>query len=103
MPSDAVGWTSCLFLKTNFNKAYPLKALECTTENITQLKSTVTLDPRIFESSLRGGLIKLLSEALQITRYDTIAGDGDCGNTLAAGCNAILETLNKKNINLSVL
>ncbi|KAJ8097244.1 hypothetical protein POJ06DRAFT_258495 [Lipomyces tetrasporus] len=34
----------------------------------------------------------LRSEPL-ITRYDTVAGEGDCGDTLACGANAILSAL----------
>lgn len=98
MPSDSVGWTSRLSLKNHYKRIDKVKTFGCTNENITDFKS---LDSRIFESSLRGGLIRVLSKELQITRYDTVAGDGDCGETLAAGCNALLEALNKKDINLS--
>lgn len=70
-------------------------------ESITNIKSTVTLNPHLFESILRGGLIKLLSKELQITLYDTVAGDGDCGETLAAGAHTILKALDEKDVNLS--
>ena len=35
----------------------------------------------------------LLDEEPKITRYDTVVGDGDCGQTLADGANSILKAL----------
>lgn len=34
-----------------------------------------------------------MKEEPKITHYDTLVGDGDCGETLAAGANAILKAL----------
>lgn len=44
-----------------------------------QLKS---LDPRAFNSSVERAAKALIANEPEITRMDTIAGDGDCGLTL---------------------
>lgn len=103
MPTDAIGWTSNTSLNTGKTKIDRVKSCKNMNENTTNVKSTVTLNPGIFELILRGGLMNLLSKELQITRYDTVAGDGDCGETLAAGAHAILKALEKRDIDLSDL
>ncbi|KAG7725276.1 hypothetical protein KL933_004290 [Ogataea haglerorum] len=42
---------------------------------------------------LESGCKKLLTKEPKITLYDTVAGDGDCGETLANGAHAILDLL----------
>lgn len=101
-PTDAIGWISNISSQTEkINNDLVKDDFKEVDGDDSNIKSTVMLDSSIFESVLRGGLKEVLSKELQITRYDTIAGDGDCGETLAAGANAILKALNEKRINLS--
>lgn len=51
-----------------------------------------------FISSLVNGLQKLLNKEPIITLYDTVAGDGDCGETLVSGANGILESIRNNEI-----
>lgn len=101
MPTDAIGWVSNISLNTKNTENALVKTCENMNESSTNIKSTVALNPRLLESILRGGLIKLLSKELQITLYDTVAGDGDCGETLASGAHAILKAMDEKDVDLS--
>ncbi|KAI5949036.1 DAK2 [Candida theae] len=57
------------------------------------LTSDLKIDAKSFEEHLKSGLENLLKEEPKITHYDTLVGDGDCGETLAAGANSILKAL----------
>ena len=49
-------------------------------------------DPKLVENAIQGAMNALIANEPQITHYDTILGDGDCGITLktAALCKRIL-------------
>lgn len=49
--------------------------------------------PEGFKGSLKHGLEALIAAEPQITEYDTIAGDGDCGETLKSGAESLLKGL----------
>ncbi|CUM64541.1 uncharacterized protein PRCAT00002147001 [Priceomyces carsonii] len=101
-PTNATGWVSSVSsIGENFKRDSAKDKFENDTEEVSPITSSVTLDAGVFELVLRGGLEKLLSKELQITLYDTVAGDGDCGETLAAGGHAILEALDDNSIDLS--
>ena len=51
------------------------------------------VDPDLFTSALKSGLGNLVTSEPDITRYDTIVGDGDCGVGLKRGAEGILEML----------
>lgn len=56
-------------------------------------KSTLTLDPKKAEAALTAGLEKVIAAEAEVTRYDTIVGDGDCGIGLKRGAEAVLKVL----------
>ena len=64
-------------------------------KNETLTSSDLKIDGQKFESQLVNALKVLLDEEPKITRYDTVVGDGDCGQTLADGANSILKALKK--------
>ncbi|KAF4622226.1 hypothetical protein D9613_008962 [Agrocybe pediades] len=45
------------------------------------------------KSCIREACLRVLSVERELTEYDTIVGDGDCGETFARGANAILSSL----------
>ncbi|KAH8826708.1 Dak1 domain-containing protein [Flagelloscypha sp. PMI_526] len=57
--------------------------------------------PKIFTNSkvlvdaIRAGATAVLNSEPDLTRWDTIVGDGDCGETCAAGSKAVLDALDK--------
>ncbi|KAF8623069.1 hypothetical protein AX15_006521 [Amanita polypyramis BW_CC] len=68
----------------------PLKnssAEDVETKHFVQLQAS---DPQTFVSSIRKVCDALSMAEPEITRMDTIAGDGDCGLTLKAGAEAVL-------------
>lgn len=52
------------------------------------------MDPAILKSVLSSGLKRLIAAEPQVTRYDTIVGDGDCGVGLKRGAEEVLKLLN---------
>lgn len=98
MPTDAPGW------KTNSwkSKVEQEMSLEsCIDESESLVKSELRLsseEKTLFVNGLVNGLKKLLEKEPNITLYDTIAGDGDCGETLASGAKAILNSIKNNRI-----
>ena len=45
----------------------------------------VPYDPITVENGIRSACASVLAVASDLTRFDTIAGDGDCGETFASG------------------
>jgi hypothetical protein len=55
-------------------------------------------DPDLFVKAVQSACQALISAEPEITKYDTIAGDGDCGLTLKAGAEGILDAISQKKI-----
>ncbi|KAK5136993.1 hypothetical protein LTR08_001500 [Meristemomyces frigidus] len=54
----------------------------------------LTLDPALANKALKHALEQLIKAEPDITKYDTVVGDGDCGIGLKRGAEGILESLN---------
>lgn len=52
-----------------------------------------TVDPAYAAKALKNGLDKLIAAEPEVTKFDTIVGDGDCGIGLKRGAEAILSAL----------
>lgn len=46
-------------------------------------------NPELFRAALKAACVSVIAAESEITRYDVIAGDGDCGLTLKAGAEGI--------------
>jgi len=57
------------------------------------VKNGYILDTSAFKTTITAGCKSLIAAEPQITKYDTIAGDGDCGETLKNGAEAVLKFL----------
>lgn len=55
----------------------------------------ITVDPTVVKKALESGLGRLIAAEPDVTRYDTVVGDGDCGVGLKRGAEAILEMLKR--------
>ncbi|RYP86409.1 hypothetical protein DL770_004914 [Monosporascus sp. CRB-9-2] len=53
----------------------------------------VKASPETLEKMLRGACEALVAAEPDLTRWDTVMGDGDCGGTLERGANALLAAL----------
>ncbi|GAA6039026.1 hypothetical protein JCM8097_000159 [Rhodosporidiobolus ruineniae] len=58
-----------------------------------EVKGPKPTDPKLFLSALESALKNVISAEPEITRYDTIAGDGDAGLTLKSGAEGILAAI----------
>ncbi|KAI5954661.1 DAK2 [Candida jiufengensis] len=101
-PTNAPAWKPKVYdseLWENSNDSTRL--VETPMKDQPTLKSDLRIDPDKFRNNLVNALKNLLKEESNITHYDTIVGDGDCGETLASGANSILRALKdeKKFIN----
>lgn len=55
-----------------------------------------TVDPVYFKKVLNSGLERLIAAEPDVTKFDTIVGDGDCGISLKRGAESILNALGGK-------
>lgn len=56
------------------------------------------MDPEALERMLRGACQALLEAEPDLTKWDTILGDGDCGETLRNGATSLLTALDTKKL-----
>ncbi|CUM65654.1 uncharacterized protein PRCAT00003302001 [Priceomyces carsonii] len=90
-PTNAPGWKPKSYSSELWDKKS--EYVESPMKDAKTVTSSLRVDAKKFESALKGGLEYLLKKEPEITHYDTIVGDGDCGETLAAGANAVLSAL----------
>ena len=87
-PAEAIGWTSTIPRSVWENRKdtpVELKNTNPAAEN----PSNVKLDPAVVKKVLGAGLQSVIKAEPEVTRYDTIVGDGDCGIGLKRGAEAI--------------
>lgn len=56
------------------------------------------MDPGALEKMLRGACHALIQAEPELTRWDTVMGDGDCGETLRTGATSLLAALDSKKL-----
>ncbi|KAF5336703.1 hypothetical protein D9758_015092 [Tetrapyrgos nigripes] len=90
-PTSAPGW------KFSSHVAPPSELTLTTPSTASTTKAThhpiPAPSPETFVSSLTSACKALIAAEPQITSYDNIAGDGDCGLTLQSGANAVLSSI----------
>ncbi|KAI5118762.1 hypothetical protein M0805_004848 [Coniferiporia weirii] len=64
---------------------------------------TLGLEPKSIEHGLRGACVSVFLAEPDLTRFDTIVGDGDCGETFASGARAVLDALDKGDLDVKAL
>lgn len=58
----------------------------------------LNIDPTLLEKMLRGACNELVEAEPDLTKWDTIMGDGDCGETLKTGATSLLAALDEHKI-----
>lgn len=53
----------------------------------------ISVDPIILEKTVRQACANILAAEPNLTKFDTISGDGDCGTNLEAGARGLLAAL----------
>ncbi|TFY76771.1 hypothetical protein EWM64_g7241, partial [Hericium alpestre] len=55
------------------------------------------------EAGIRAACVRVLEIEADLTAYDTVVGDGDCGETFAAGAKAVLKALDSGDLDIKSL
>jgi dihydroxyacetone kinase len=91
-PAEATGWTAPIKPSTWSNPPTQTSTTERSKET-TNKPANLTLDPSKTTKALRHALESLIAAEPDVTRYDTVVGDGDCGIGLKRGAEGILKAL----------
>ncbi|KAI1753286.1 dihydroxyacetone kinase [Xylaria castorea] len=91
-PCEATGWSAPIAKETW--EAKNTNTREDTTTSDQSVKpSGLKADAAAFTEKLTAGLEALISVEPEVTRFDTVVGDGDCGIGLKRGAEAVLKHL----------
>ncbi|KAG9256364.1 dihydroxyacetone kinase, partial [Emericellopsis atlantica] len=91
-PAEALGWGSPLppSVRSPHHTTTVARERASTTS---KLSSQLRLDPSVTPRVIGQALQRLIAAEPQVTRYDTIVGDGDCGIGMKRGAEAVLDGL----------
>ncbi|OAA68753.1 dihydroxyacetone kinase [Niveomyces insectorum RCEF 264] len=102
-PAEATGWAAPISAATWDTAAAAQKdaaasatsraAVATSTSTTTIPPSGLHVDPTVFRTALARGLTRVVDAEPEITQYDTVVGDGDCGTGMKRGAEALLEHL----------
>lgn len=70
--------------------------VEPQTKVVVDPSKDLCVDPAVLDSMLRSACHALVLAEPDLTRWDTVMGDGDCGETLRTGANGLLAALDSK-------
>lgn len=91
-PAEAIGWSAPI--KTDTWEKRIDTPVELKNSNLAvETPSNLKLDPAVLKKILSAGLQRVIKAEPEVTRYDTIVGDGDCGIGLKRGAEAIQSLL----------
>ncbi|POW09928.1 hypothetical protein PSHT_08920 [Puccinia striiformis] len=82
-PADCPGWKSSTLVNQ---------------DSVRLKRRSQMSDPALFIKAVQSACKALISAEPEITKYDTIAGDGDCGLTLKSGAEGILTAIDQEKI-----
>ncbi|KAK4696039.1 triose/dihydroxyacetone kinase / FAD-AMP lyase (cyclizing), partial [Lecanoromycetidae sp. Uapishka_2] len=91
-PVNAIGWPRCVSGET-WERKYELLLQKPEEAEDEGQPSDLKLDPAKLRSALEPALKKLIAAEAEVTKYDSVVGDGDCGIGLKRGAEAVLEML----------
>ena len=93
-PTNAPGWKPKTYDAKYWDESGKQdRTIESPMKDESVVTSNLNIDAKQFEQNLKAALENLLKAEPKVTHYDTLVGDGDCGETLAGGANSILEAL----------
>ncbi|KAI8625179.1 dihydroxyacetone kinase [Xylariaceae sp. FL1651] len=91
-PCEATGWSAPVS-KNTWEAKNTNTRQDATTSDQSVKSSGLKADPATFTDALSSGLQALISVEPEVTHFDTIVGDGDCGIGLKRGADAVLKHL----------
>jgi len=92
-PTSALGWSPKSPSKPPQAIQPPTELTSAPEVSEPTIQNGYTLDTSAFKTTLTAGCKSLIAAEPNITKYDTIAGDGDCGETLKNGAEAVIKFL----------
>lgn len=87
-PTEASGWAAAISSKTWSQP--PMQTRDNHTRSDVGKPCGLTINPELATKALTYALEKIVEAEPDITRYDTVVGDGDCGIGLQRGAEAIM-------------
>ncbi|KAL7625067.1 dihydroxyacetone kinase Dak1 [Parahypoxylon ruwenzoriense] len=94
-PCEATGWSAPI-AKTTWEAKNTATREDATGSDGGTKPSGLKADPAAFKDALSSGLEAVIAVEPEVTKYDTVVGDGDCGIGLKRGAEAILKHLKEK-------
>ncbi|OBT55011.1 hypothetical protein VE04_04502 [Pseudogymnoascus sp. 24MN13] len=98
-PAQATGWSAAVQPSTWVDKVEDRQ--QPNEEAVGEFQSSNLTCYRAIKA-LESGLVGLISAEPEITKYDTMVGDGDCGLCLKAGAEAVLAHIKKDRMSSDV-
>ncbi|OQO14705.1 hypothetical protein B0A48_00086 [Cryoendolithus antarcticus] len=93
-PAEAAGWAAPI--KTSTWTKPPTETREASQDAEVESKpSNISIDPAQASKALNAALDRVIKAEPDITRYDTVVGDGDCGIGLKRGAEGVKQHLGK--------
>ncbi|KAF2838361.1 dihydroxyacetone kinase [Patellaria atrata CBS 101060] len=96
-PAEALGWSAPVSTSTWKRREETGKEEQITMTEEAK-PSNLQLDSEFAKRILNAGLQRLIKAEPEVTRYDTVVGDGDCGTGLKRGAEAIATLLENKQV-----
>ncbi|KAK4943056.1 dihydroxyacetone kinase Dak1 [Elasticomyces elasticus] len=91
-PAEAFGWAAAT--RTSTWEADNSATMDREADSARDLKAShLSIDAQQAHTVLKAGLDKVIVAEPEVTKYDTIVGDGDCGIGLKRGAEAVLKEL----------
>jgi triose/dihydroxyacetone kinase / FAD-AMP lyase (cyclizing) len=92
-PSEASGWAAAISSET-WSKPPTQTREKGAGAGVENKPSGIELDPSLATKALKTALDRVIKAEPDITKYDTVVGDGDCGIGLKRGAEGILTHIN---------
>jgi dihydroxyacetone kinase len=92
-PSETPGWKW-----SSRSPVSPTIAGPKPSDQTSKISSVLVKGPSTFIAAIENACNRVIKAEPEITRMDTIAGDGDCGLTLKEGASGVLEAIKEGKI-----
>ncbi|PWW79488.1 dihydroxyacetone kinase [Tuber magnatum] len=97
-PHESLGWSAPVKQETWANEDRQIQSSESDAKQESIPPSGLKLDVGQFNHTLSNALKALITAEPELSRYDEIVGDGDCGTALKKGAEAILQLISADKI-----
>jgi triose/dihydroxyacetone kinase / FAD-AMP lyase (cyclizing) len=89
-PTEAAGWVPSADPQTwTLEGGRQFDSVDPSDESAGSQPSGITIDPAIARDVFAAGLKRVIAAEPEVTRFDTVVGDGDCGTGLKRGAEAV--------------